>query len=350
MGNIGDPITPSVPAVGSAGPQFATDINAILTELVARLSARVPLSSINTNSTLNMTGSPIINAGYLTLADVLATPGASPVNRLTAFGGNLFYVGPSGPIQLTVGTQLNAAAIGGITGDYSSAGPMQFRYTTATTRYDAYANFSTNAWAYQRALGFDIAAGATSAVFARLLFGGSVNKTYTLPSAAATSQQMPLYMDNTGQITVGCGSRNLSFPAVGMVPINGGSNTLICNNPFAGDLRLGTRTNTAGSDTAYKALDNIPIGYAFTSINVYFTKTNADTVTINLYKQVNGGLASLLASNTSTAVGAVTLALTPGATEVSTSGAVYAVRVFFGAGTANATTVHTFEVVGSYPA
>ena len=202
MGNIGDPITPSVPVVGAAGPGFATDINAILTELVARLSAKVPLSSINANSTFNLAGSPITNAGYITLTDLLSAPGATPTNRLTAFGGNLFYVGPSGVCQITVGTQLNAAAIGGITGDYSSAGPMQFRYNTANTRYDSYANFGTNTWAYVRALGFDIAGGATSSVSARLAFGGLANLTFTLPATLPAANQI-LSVDNTGAITAG---------------------------------------------------------------------------------------------------------------------------------------------------
>ena len=50
MGNIGDPFTVSVPTVGSTGPNFATDINAILQECINRLSNRVPFSSVNFNS------------------------------------------------------------------------------------------------------------------------------------------------------------------------------------------------------------------------------------------------------------------------------------------------------------
>jgi hypothetical protein len=199
MGNIGDTISTSIPTVGSSGPTYATDINALLTEFKARLEARIPLSSLLANSSLDMNGESILNAGYLTLVNVLSS-GASPSNRLEAQAGNLYWVSPTGTVQITNGPSLNAAGIGGITGDYSGAGPMEFRYDTANTRYDAFANQSTNTWAYVRARGFDIAGDATSNFRARLAFGGGANVTYTLPSAAPAAKAV-LQMDATGAIT-----------------------------------------------------------------------------------------------------------------------------------------------------
>ncbi len=283
MGNIGDPVTPSVPAVGSAGPQFATDINAILTELVARLSAKVPLASISTNSTLNMTGSPITNVGYLTLTDTLVAPGASPVNRVTTFGGNLYYVGPSGAIQLTTGGTLNAAAIGGITGDYSAAGPMQFRYTTATTKYEAYSNFAGGVAGYVRALGFDVAASATSAFFARLLFGGAANKTYTLPPTAPTSLTLPMYMDTSGNMSAGHGAKTYSFAPFGAQGTPLGQLEF---NQVSGSIGLQKNVNT--SVTAVFPINGIPVGTKLTSMTCDFTQATASSISASFVKYTGG--------------------------------------------------------------
>lgn len=200
MGNIGDTISDSAPAVSTSGPGYASTINALLTEFKTRLSARIPLSSLLTNSNLDLNGQALLNAAYLTLANESESPVASPVNRVAAYGGNLWWVSPSGAVQLTSGASLNAAGVGGITGDYSGAGPMEFRYDTGNTRYDAFANQSTNTWAYVRARGFDIAGSATSAFRARLLFGGTANVSYTLPTAAPGSTAV-MQMSAAGQIT-----------------------------------------------------------------------------------------------------------------------------------------------------
>src|SRR5574341_511798 len=155
MGNIGDAISESAPALATSGPGYASTINALLTEFKTRMTAKIPLSSLLTSGTLDLNGQPLTNAQYITLNNTASTPGSSPIRRLTTYQDNLWYVGASGALKITDGLSLNAAAIGGITGDYSSAGPMQFRYDLANTRYDAFANQSTNTWAYVRARGFD---------------------------------------------------------------------------------------------------------------------------------------------------------------------------------------------------
>src|SRR5690349_20303027 len=204
VGNIGDAFSTSIPPVGTFGPGYANSVNLILTEVMTRLAAKVPLSSLNFSSTLDMTGQSIINAAYVTLQNTSSTPGASPVNRLTAYLGNLWYVGPSGALQITNGAALNAAGIGGITGDYGGANPAQFRFVDANQRYDAYDDFPGGAWGCVRALGFDIAAGATSANYLRLANAGGATRTYTFPAAPASSAEpRPLYIDNTGAMSVG---------------------------------------------------------------------------------------------------------------------------------------------------
>lgn len=200
MGNIGDPITPSIPIVGASGPQYATDIDAILTEVVARLSTKIPLSSLLTGANFDLGGQSLLNAAYITLTNTSSTPTSSPSNRITAYQGNLYWVSLSGVVQMTSGATINAAGIGGITGDYGGANPAQLYFDAATSRYNAYSNFGTLNLGYIRALGFDVAASATSAFYARLAFTGGATYTLTLPTAVPGSTSL-VQMSNSGQLT-----------------------------------------------------------------------------------------------------------------------------------------------------
>ena len=79
MGNIGDPISTAVPVSGTAGPTYATNVNDLLTEFKARLTAKIPLSSLITNSDLDLSGKALLNAAYVTLANTSAA--ASPLTE-----------------------------------------------------------------------------------------------------------------------------------------------------------------------------------------------------------------------------------------------------------------------------
>ena len=203
MGNIGDTITTTAPAVGTAGPEYATKVNDLLTEFRTRLSAQVPLSSILTNSDLDLNGQALLDSKYVTLVPESTTPGASPVNRVTAYNGNVWWVGPSGAVQITDGPSLNAAGLGGITGDYVGIGPMQFRYDLANTRYDAFANQSTNTWAYLRTRGLDIAGGATSTVRLRQSYTGTVSQEVKWDDASLAGGVMQIVNSGGKLVTSG---------------------------------------------------------------------------------------------------------------------------------------------------
>jgi len=343
MGSIGQAITPSIPAVGSVGPQFATDINAILAEVVARLSAKVPLGSLDVSTDLNLSGSRILNAGYVSFTNIAATPGASPANRLTTFAGDLYYVSPSGVIQLTTGAALNAAAVGGITGAYGGANPAQFRYDNVNARYDAYANFGTNTLSDVRALGFQVAASATSAIFARLMFGGVANKTYTLPTTAATGNDRPLYMDSTGQITVGHGTKTYLYGVQGVV-FRGGA-------LVSGTLDGGVTNSTTTAIATDISVQGLLTEFKINSVIFSFSKTTAAATTFTLRKSPMGGPSVVLATLNSTTIGnnqSVTVAL--GAPETVTAGVNYYVSYANTGGTANSDTFYGFQILGNLPA
>ena len=289
MANIGDPITPSVPTVGSAGPQFATDINAILTEIVARLSTKVPLASVNFNSSLDLSGSDLLNIGNIVFANSLNTPSGSPFNRVAVFGGNLYYVNSAGAVQITSGSTLNAAALAGITGDYGGANPAQLNYVAIDTRYNFYANFGTGTWAYARALGFDVAGGTTSTARARLLWGGVANIDITLPTVLPSANRL-MSIDNTGLITSGTSTAldtNNHITLTGTGQYKHGLRTrsvLLSNTPFhsSGDNFLRVMSDAT---TEYVALPPLATHERLVNVTVGFRGTlQRSNTTVTLAK------------------------------------------------------------------
>src|SRR5687767_13069520 len=113
MSNIGTPFLQTVPSVGSLGTAYATTINAILTEVMARLAAKVPFTSLAiADSNLNLNNFGVVDAQYVQFYEQLDVPGGAPFGRLARYAGNLYYVDAFGAIQITSGTGLNAAGIG----------------------------------------------------------------------------------------------------------------------------------------------------------------------------------------------------------------------------------------------
>lgn len=199
MPNIGEPMTSgTIPAVGTSGTSYATTINAFLTEVKQRLEAKIPMSSLLTGA-LDMGNNAVSNVSNLHLSTAAAAP-TTPNSSIQQFGGNLYWVSPSGAVQITDGAALNAAGIAGITGDYGGGNPAQFRFVDADKTYYAYDDFAGAAWAYIRTRGIEITGGLTSAVRARIDWAGSGSYTLTLPAALPASQVI-LQVTAGGQLT-----------------------------------------------------------------------------------------------------------------------------------------------------
>lgn len=198
MGNIGDTITQTIPTVGSSGTAYATNVDLFLTEVKARLEAKVPRSSL-ADGILDMNGNPVANTTYYHISNGAGAP-TTPTNSLQAYSGNLYWINTGGAVQITSGAALNVASFGGITGDYGGANPAQFKYVSADQEYYAYANFGTGTWAYLWARGIDIAAAATGSNRVRMVYGGAGSYTLTLPPAAPGANAF-LQMATTGAVT-----------------------------------------------------------------------------------------------------------------------------------------------------
>lgn len=178
MGNIGDSISDSSPALGTAGTGYAETINSLLTEFKNRLVAKIPLSSLILNDDFDLNGQAVIDAAYITLINESVSPVASPINRLAAYAGNLWWVSPTGAAQLTAGNQLNAAGIGGITGDYSTSG-ASFYYDNVTKTYKALDDGGD--WAIVATGGTDLYPNNTTSAFkVRLRAAGTLASNYSV--------------------------------------------------------------------------------------------------------------------------------------------------------------------------
>lgn len=315
MGNIGDAFATTLPTVGSAGPGYATSINAILTEAMARLSAQIPYSSLLNNTDLDMNAQAVLDAAYVTLVNESVSPVSSPSNRLTSYGGNLWWVSPSGALQLTVGAALNSAAIAGIGGDYGGANPASVRFINADTRYDFYDDYAGGIWGYVRARGFDIAASATAPVVrARLLYAGAASMDYTMPAATPASQTLMqmsaagvMLVDNTlaanQSITIPAGTGRFKHPAK--------SRYLVPQERLFSGGAISSVVGTVGvtlpvSGTIYYMFDGLTSFERLTGLSVDGGAASTNTVIYTLY---------------STTLGSGALVAVPGATQSTTGDA-----------------------------
>lgn len=195
---IGDPVVQPIPAVGTAGTSYATQLVNFLTETRTRLEAKVPMGSLLVGL-LDMANNAIASLQYVGLYDQASVP-STPVGSLQRYNGNLWYVSPSGAFQITNGAALNSTAVKGFTGDYGSPNPAEARFVDADLRYNFYDDYSGSAWAYVRARGFDVAGGATSVNRVRIIYGGVVDYSMTLPAALPAAKSL-VHMSTSGVLT-----------------------------------------------------------------------------------------------------------------------------------------------------
>lgn len=194
---IGDDISQPIPPVGTAGTGYASQIVAFLTEIKARLEAKVALTSLLAGL-FDLSNNGIANAKYLGLYEQLSLP-STPIGSLQRYGGELYYVSPSGAVRITNAGSLDIVAANGITGDY--AAPAEFRYDLAALEYFAYSNQAAGEWARVGAQGFDVYGTLAGTTRVRLAWAGGANPSYTLtlPATLPGTQQIQ-QLTNAGQV------------------------------------------------------------------------------------------------------------------------------------------------------
>lgn len=206
---IGSPLSNSVASVGASGTGYATTTNALLNEMKTAIEGKVAFSALS-GSTLDLNNIPITDASYVAFYDQGSAPSASIAGRFAYANGEMWVVNSTGAIQVTSGSGLNAAAIGGIAGDYGGANPASVRFVDAATRYDFYDDYSGLVWGYLRGRGMDIAAGGVSSNYAQLRYAGSTSLTFTFPDALPVSNRSVLTIDSSGNIKLNDGTNTVT--------------------------------------------------------------------------------------------------------------------------------------------
>lgn len=207
MAIIGQTQSLTIPAVGTAGTTYATQINAALEAIEAVLETKVTPSSITVNQTFNMANNAIENVTYIELPDYADT---SPINTIYVSGGELHYRDEDGsPVQITAGGSLALAAAGGIGGNYTDVGSVAAAwYRAASTDYYFLSDTGTSPETYaglvagtltvtsEIAAGYPITAAGTT--ITRSTGGSSYN--LTLPNAAPAGKRL-IQVDGSGVVT-----------------------------------------------------------------------------------------------------------------------------------------------------
>jgi len=124
-------IVPPVPGT-TPGPEWASDINDILTTTIAEHNHVGPnggvaltQAAINIDDSVNMNGELLANSR----AVQLASQGSAPSENGTVYnqGGNLYYKNSSGAaVQITNGAALSGVSVGSITGLAASDGQASY--------------------------------------------------------------------------------------------------------------------------------------------------------------------------------------------------------------------------------
>jgi hypothetical protein len=290
---IGDAFPHNVPAVGASGTQYATDMNEVVQELIDRTSVPIPFSALAGNE-LDMGNVPVINARYFRLYDQASSPGASPVNRFESYEGEVYWINSSGALKMTNAGSLNASGLGGIGGDYGGVNPALVTFIDAGTRYDFYDDFAGLIWAYTRCRGVDIAAGATSVVYAQLRYGGLASLTFTLPATLPGANRSVVVISNTGQLAFNDSTDTVTNDIVlgGSTKIQHGTRTV--QVPI---VNYATTAGAIGNSIGYPIVSGAnatvvyyiapTVGQTLTSVTVRTLKGSVANTEISLVRRVD---------------------------------------------------------------
>lgn len=353
MGSIGDTFSQTVPAVGASGTGYATSINAVLTELIARVSSSVPFSALS-GATLDLNNVPAIDFQYLGLYEQASAPGASPVGRLERYNNNLYWVGLSGAVQITSGNLLAASGIGGIGGDYGGANPALVSFVDAANRYDFWDDFVGVTYAYLRGRGLSIANAAAGTNYALINYGGAGSYTLTLPATLPAANRSVLTVSNAGQLEDNDGTATITNDIVlgGTTKIQQGDRRVHFGPgnfyPSSGVWVEGVgsvQSTTAG--TAYFYLEGLEQNWRLKSAKVRVIKQGVGTTTVSLLRLVDGAVGTTIATGTDAVAGTKFITVTAGTPYTTATGDVFVLQVTSGN---NNDVVYGIEVTYDVPA
>lgn len=300
---IGDSITDPIPPVGTSGTGYASQLVAFLTEVKARLEAKVALTSLLAGL-FDLSNNPIANASYVSLYNRASAP-TTPIGSFQNYGNDVYWVGASGAVRITNGATLDAVSLRGITGNYVA--PAEFYYDLGSVTYQAFSDTGTtpDTWAYVAARGFDIYGTATSTTRVRVAWAGGGSYTLTIPAAVPATTKF-LRMDTTGAVlTTGTVDEDITLDANRSVTLSGTGKykrgTKVYSTPaiapavnVESGAGVGTTAGLPGSvqsasTVAYYPLYGLPVDVTIDKITVNATAAIPATVSLQLHRADNFG-------------------------------------------------------------
>lgn len=329
----GSPHTSTLPTVGStAGPTYATQINAAIEELRETLDTSVSPSGMDMNDDLSFlsggTYNGITDLGRANFEDKSAAISAAtnPRSVYVVDGELYFNDGAGNQIQITTGGVLNSASTGAITGSgYGSSG-VEVTWDAGTEEYRFRSGSATDNYGDLKGDDFLLSDGSSN--FVRVTAQAmSADYTMTLPAAVPASTSLVTMssagtlatsrdpsvdtVTTTGLITAGGGvtaSAGQDFTVSGTGRYNHGDRTLYLSAMMAEaafdswtHTALGyiTGLGTGGNDSCWigVALDE---GKRITSAAARVRGDTVNTITVRLMSYlVSSGTLTELATETS---------------------------------------------------
>lgn len=334
MGKIGDTISTVVPEIDDQQPDGMQRILDLLNEYKTRLTSKVKLSSLDAaDQALDLNGQELTNAEYLGLAAMTSAPVATPNGRIARYGGNMYWCDVYGAVQVTSGAGLNAAAIGGIVGDYGGVNPAKVAFVDADETYIFWDNQSASQYAKTRSRGLDLVDEATGRM-ARLAAPATIAATYdltvpaTLPAATKISL---LSINDVGQMkraeeaaiteAFTADVKHGDITEWELVPAThtgfGAGAWSRVNGAAAPVGHVGELTYSAPTGELRVFLKSPPVGRRVKGFKARVSNPSGGTVTVRLYKNdVSGGAPTQIGSGSITLAGINDVITTPTETVV----------------------------------
>lgn len=135
MPQIGQSLGATIPAIGTAGTTYATNINDTLTALVDACEAGVATSvGLTVDSDVDFDGNGITDASHLGLTNQTSQPATAGFAYIY---NNEWYLndGLGNDVRITLNGALDASSVGGIGGDYGGGNPAAVSFNDANSKY-----------------------------------------------------------------------------------------------------------------------------------------------------------------------------------------------------------------------
>lgn len=317
----GQAITTTPPTVGGSSGTWGALLNAWIAAIEVEVERKVNPADMTINATLDMNDNEVGETAAVQLTNKSAVlAGASNANKIYIKSGELYVSdGNAIQVQLTSAGALNAASIGGFTGDFGGSEPARAAYSAAASSFI----YTQDPGVPAKADHGDILLRETaaSALAVTIKSPASLAGAYTVTfPAAVPAGNYPVAMSSAGVLTVPSiaphGSKIIQIPA------------------GAGHTTSGTFSATTG---AWSSLGTTPIvipvpleiGQRIRSVSTYVNETGTGVVmTTALYRyNATSDVTAAVGSQVSPGGGANRTVTIGSLTETVAAGVYYFVKV-----------------------